>query len=419
MIKPLAIGLFILLNLACLAQTEKTIDWEKDIKFLKKELPSKHYNLFFSMSKKEFNARLDDILNHRSGLTDLDIAIKLVQVVAKVGDSHTAVEFWRLVDNRQKLPLQLYWFSDGLYVIQTVKQYKDLLGTKINKINGFKIETVIDSLSTLITLDNQAMVKSKVPRLISFVQLLRYFKFATNDSIRLDVESSTGETASYQISSGRMLRNNMVSVKPDTVPLCMQNQDAYFYEQYLKNEKVYYVQYNKCWSKELENSHDNKAKDLPSFNDFQNKIFNTIIGKNKPIEKFIFDMRYNEGGNSTQGTDFITKLAGFTAVNQKNKLFVIIGRATFSSAIINTIDFKQKTNAILVGEETAGKPNHYGETRFFRLPSSQMVVNYSTKYFQFVKRELKTITPDIMIEPSFSDYKKGIDPVYEWIANQK
>jgi C-terminal processing protease CtpA/Prc len=97
----------------------------------------------------------------------------------------------------------------------------------------------------------------------------------------------------------------------------------------------------------------------------------------------------------------------------------VIGRKTFSSAIINTINFKQYTKAILIGEETGGKPNHYGEVRNFRLPSSQLPVNYSTKYFTYTKVDLNTIKPDVSIELSFDDYKKGIDPVYEWIVEQK
>ncbi len=129
-------------------------------------------------------------------------------------------------------------------------------------------------------------------------------------------------------------------------------------------------------------------------------------------------MRYNGGGNSSQGTEFINKLSESKYLNQNTKIYVVIGRQTFSSAIINTMDFKEKTNAIFVGEETGGKPNHYGDVRNFILPSSGLNVNYSTKYFTIIKDDLKTITPDKIIEFSFSDFSKGIDPVFEWIKNQ-
>ena len=32
--------------------------------------------------------------------------------------------------------------------------------------------------------------------------------------------------------------------------------------------------------------------------------------------------------------------------------------------------------------------------------------------------ELNTLTPDVILETNFSDLKKGIDPVYEWVKKQ-
>jgi hypothetical protein len=98
---------------------------------------------------------------------------------------------------------------------------------------------------------------------------------------------------------------------------------------------------------------------------------------------------------------------------------VVLGRATFSSAILNAMDFKRLTNAIFVGEETSGKPNHFGEVKSFQLPTSKLSVNYSTKYFKMTDENVNTIAPDVKIEMSFSDFMKGVDPVYEWVKQQE
>ena len=63
------------------------------------------------------------------------------------------------------------------------------------------------------------------------------------------------------------------------------------------------------------------------------------------------------------------------------------------------------TNAVFVGEETGGKPNHFGEVKSFQLPSSKLPVSYSTKYFKRTDENMNTITPDVKIELSFSDLK--------------
>lgn len=90
----------------------------------------------------------------------------------------------------------------------------------------------------------------------------------------------------------------------------------------------------------------------------------------------------------------------------------------FSSAILNAMDFKRLTNAVFVGEDTSGKPNHFGEIRDMELPSSKLHINYSTKYFKRTDKQVNTITPDVTIEPTFEDFAKGVDPIYEWIKNQ-
>ena len=79
------------------------------------------------------------------------------------------------------------------------------------------------------------------------------------------------------------------------------------------------------------------------------------------------------------------------------------------------MDFKRMTEAIFVGEETGGKPNHFGEIKSFRLPYSGLKLKYSTKYFKRTDEDINTITPDFIIETSFDEYIRGIDPVFDWV----
>lgn len=126
----------------------------------------------------------------------------------------------------------------------------------------------------------------------------------------------------------------------------------------------------------------------------------------------------NGGGDSRQGTSYIETLADYLNKHPQIKLYVVLGRQTFSSAILNAMDFRRLTKTVFIGEETSGKPNHFGEVRSIRLPSSQLVVQYSTKYFKNTDEELNTLAPDVILETSFSDLKKGIDPIYEWVKKQ-
>lgn len=141
--------------------------------------------------------------------------------------------------------------------------------------------------------------------------------------------------------------------------------------------------------------------------------------RHRPVSRLVWDVRFNGGGNSQPGTRLAEKLADFMhRMDNPPRVYVVLGAATFSSAILNALDFKRLLGACWVGEETSGKPNHLGEVRSFTLPASGLQVQYSTKYFKNVDEEVDTLVPDVLIPMTFDDYRQGVDPVYEWIKKQ-
>ena len=407
----------VVLSLTMYSQTEK-IDWNVDLDYLAKELSEKHFNFFTVKSKDDFLSGINAIKQDSKNLNDFQVALKTQQLIAKFGDSHTMLNFNQLLNVNQILPIHLFWTSDGLYVLHTTPENEKILGNQVLSINNIPITTIIDSLSTLFAVDNQAMVKSLIPQTIPSLQILEYFGFANTIQVELGLRTRADQNQTYVLKPSTMNRNNRITFKPDSLAFSTKNENQVFTDFYYPNEKIYYMLYNKCLSKEVALEYGNKemADKLPLFKEFEEKVFNTLA--NKPVEKIIFDMRYNGGGNSAQGTAFIEKLAKFLEANPTIKTYVVLGRATFSSAILNAMDFKQLTNTIFVGEETSGKPNHFGEVRGFQLPTSNLSINYSTKYFKVTDEDVNTITPDVKVEMSFDDFTKGIDPVYEWIKKQ-
>jgi hypothetical protein len=399
------------------SQDIKVIDWEADLNLLKVELPKNHFNLYSLKTEKDFTYGIGQLLNEKRNLQDIAIAIKLQQLIASFGDSHTMVGWSKFADNNKILPLNILWFKEGLYVIGSTEENQRILGHKILKINGNPITLVADSLRTLITEDNQASLKKELPKLIIYVQLLEHFGFVKDGSIRLSLEDQKGESFDYAIQPSVMNRQNRRSIVPDSISLCYKNGKSVFTDSILNHGNVYYIQYNACASREFPpQGFKGNPEQLPLFRDFKKKVIGTI--NSNDFDKIIFDMRFNNGGNSAPGTELIREMSSIKKINQKGKLYVVIGRQTFSSAIINAMDFKNVTQAIFVGEETSGKPNHFGEIKLFELPNSGLKIQYSTKYFKNSETDLKTITPDYTIEESFKDFIKGHDPVYDWIIKQ-
>lgn len=407
--------LALFLSTLCKAQTSTPINWDADIDFLGTELPQKHCDFFAMKDKNSFLTGLDKIKRNSAELTDFEVAIQLQQLIASFGDSHTHVSFGQNLDKNNILPLHLYWFSDGLFILHTTQENREILGHQIVSINGVPLKTITDSLSTLLTQENHAIIKNDVPKLLPLLQILDYFGFVKDQSIALGLKDVNGMHKTFQIQPAVLTRQNRNMYTPDSLALCYKNERAFFIDYYQATDKLYYLQYNRCWSKELELQHGNaqKAERMPSFTKFDEKVFQTL--NRQSINKVVFDLRFNGGGNSRQGTAFIEKYARFLEAHPTMKTYVIIGRRTFSSAILNVMDFKRLTNAVIIGEETAGKPNHFGEVRKFQLPSSGISISYSTKYFQRTGDNEQTIAPEITADASFSEFSHGIDPAYEWI----
>jgi hypothetical protein len=412
------------LSLAGIAQSvtnqqEINRDWSKDIDSLASELSSKHYNFFTVKSKEDFIKGLDIIKRGSTEKTDLHVALQLKQLIAGFGDSHTDINFMQYIDRTKILPLQINFFSDGIYILVTAKEYEPVIGCKLLSVNGFPVKTIIDSLSTLITCDNEAIVKVRIPQIFPFIQLLEFFGFTKGDRFDVVIESRDGVVKNLVMSPAQVTTQNAAFYRPSALPLSMKNQKGLFFSSYQPQDSILYIQYNKCWSRELENQYGNpqNAATLPSFKELEESVFNIL--KTQPVKKLIFDVRYNSGGNSVQGTEFAEKYAGYLKTHPGVKTYVIIGRSTFSSAILNALDFKREVNAVFVGEETSGKPSHFGELKSFKLPVSGLQVYYSTKFFENGDKNLKSIIPDEYTLSSFSDYSKGIDPAYEWIKKQK
>lgn len=133
--------------------------------------------------------------------------------------------------------MQLFWTSDGLHVLRTTSGHKELLGRRVEAINKIPITTVIDSLSTLFTVDNRAIVKSAVPQFISSLQILAYFGFTDTQQAVLTLDG--GET--HRLKAARPDKSQIVSFEPDSAAFAEQNRNVFFAERYFPDEKIYYL----------------------------------------------------------------------------------------------------------------------------------------------------------------------------------
>lgn len=350
--------------------------WLEDINFLSFELPLKHKNLFFLKNKEDFFNEIANLKMNIEAFSDYEIKLEIAKIVASIRDAHTSVP----LQINLLLPLELYWFSGGIYLISTLPQYKEILYCKIIKVNKIDIEEVIKILSSIISYENEPYLKSQLPKYFPAIELL-YDLGISNDtnSLELTFEDENNKIKNLEIESLNLrdwkknlslINNNLV--RSNNLPLYRRHSDKYYWFEYVDSSKTVYFKYNSC--------RDMLPTDVFTF---CNQLINFIEAN--PVEKLIIDLRNNFGGNSLLLNPFVDYIKHCEKINKKGNFFVIVGRATFSSALLNAFSLKENTSAIFIGEPTGGKPNCYGEVKRFTLKNSGLTICYSTKYYKIIE----------------------------------
>lgn len=384
--------------------------WTEDINFLATELPKRHKNLFFQKNKVDFLKEIECLKINIELFSDYEIKLQIAKLVASIKDAHTYVPLQINII----LPLELYWFSGGLYVITAPFEYNKILHCKIVKVNKVEIKEVLYILSSIISYENETYLKSQLPKYFPAIELLYDLGLVNDiDSLELTFEDKDEKVSVIEVKPLRLKewREKLILINNDLIhnceiPLYRRNMDKYYWFEYLDTSKTVYFKYNAC--------RDMLPIDVVTF---CNGLIEFI---EKPkVVSLIIDLRNNFGGNSSLLAPFMNYVKHCDKINRKNKLFVIIGRETFSSALLNAYFLKQNTSAIFLGEPTGGKPNCYGELQKLTLKNSGLTVCYSTKYYKIIEDDaLPSLLPDVNIALTIQNYVNNEDPCLEYIIRE-
>jgi C-terminal processing protease CtpA/Prc len=164
-----------------------------------------------------------------------------------------------------------------------------------------------------------------------------------------------------------------------------------------------YLQYNEAVRRSGSTSIEQLADEI-----------DTTLG-NGAITRLVVDLRYNPGGDDRTYTSLLRVLTTNAALSRPGSLLVLIGRQTFSAAVLLATELDKQTSAVFVGEPTGGSPNLYANPRPLQLPNSGIIVQVSSKYFEVGGSDDRrdAIVPDIAATTSVDDLLASRDPVLD------
>jgi len=393
--------------------------WRADIEFLRVELPAKHVDLFSKISNKDFEKDLRTLSENLAGQSDLQIGLQLQAILSKAGDSHTRLELRPLMLKELPIPFGLGWYADGLYVSGTVKRFEQTLSKKVLKINGFTVKDALEKMGVFVGQDNEFTLRKDALPWFRFPTAIRLAGLGATDTLELLLENPDGQPET------RKVYPLDISSRADMMPAKVQQQSkrdirwqptqSIFSMQWLAEDSVLYVQYNRCLSREMSLAMGDSAgaQTYPPFQPLSDSVVAFV--QRTPGAKLFFDIRFNGGGGANDGINFAKRLAEIPTLNRKEKLFVAINLYTSSAAVQVATVFSQLTRATLLGDPPAMPSNHFGEARSFTLPNSGLVVFYSTKFMRMVKGNPAFLQPDVLLEMKYEDFRLGRDPVLDYV----
>jgi tetratricopeptide (TPR) repeat protein len=389
--------------------------WRYDLWLLSRELQRIHYDPYKYISQADFAAYVKRLHDEIPKLTDNQITVSFMKLMRMMGDGHTQIRPAGAGHNplMAGVPVEFYLFKEGLYIIAAAPEHADLVGLQVIRFGDNPVEKVFETLDSVISQDNTMWVKfiganmMKRPAVMNGLGLI-----PASDRMQITVRDAEGKTrAATLIEDKSGQTNNWVTARQNAKtpePLYMKNRRAPYWFEYIPESKTVFFQYNS-----VQNNVDDP---LPQFCD---KLFKFI--NENAVEKLVIDMRWNSGGNNFLNRPIVQGLIRNDRINQRGKLFVIVGRQTFSAAMNGATEIERYTNAIFVGEPTGSSPNFVGESIRVNLPYSKMQGSISDLYWQSsVAMDYRTwIAPLLYAPPSFELYKANRDPAMEAIANYR
>lgn len=413
----------------------------QDISHLSKLLK---YDRSFSEDEKiSFAQQLHAMSENIDDMSDAEFYLGVRKAVAFAENGHTNVSYGPTYRNFNRSGIEAFWFSDGLYIVRALTSHADLIGTRIVEIEGRSPEQVSEALGNYTggaepwkRLRGQYFLRS--PELMHAASLA-----VSSDEINIKVLDDNGEKRHVILKAlpaakekASYARTSLIPLSADSLPDEIEpwdrtlNLEGDFVPIYLRDFDSNFLQ------QDLDNGVYLRATVLFNRDGMTIEDRLAAVIDNAPDDGYdfiAFDLRLSPGGDFGTVSDFAQNVESILSPN--GKVYIITGPQTFSAAIVATALFKRYApeKTLIVGEPMGDYAQFWAERGMsFKLPNSEYYISYATGYHDWEKGCTKThkycfsrnskhdgaevsLTPDVIIAPSYEDYASGRDVVMDWV----
>lgn len=401
---------------------------------------------FTAETRAAFVHGLDALKARAAGLDRAQLTMEVARLAAVANNGHTNV-ITRLDDAAFKsVPVRLGVFADGLFVVKTAGENRDLLGAQVLTVNGRESDAVIASLGPFIGGPTE-LLRAQAPRLIVSPELLHAagfgdspervtFGFRLADGSEVDRTLTAVAFAQAKADAYWPVRDlspvppdmgnadwTHVLGEPNAAPLYLSRANQNYWHAFMADGKLLYLQINRM--------RDQGAEPLE---EYLSRVREEI--RRTGVKYVAVDLRFNSGGNYLLAADFARSLPEMLPAD--GRVFILTGGNTFSAAIsiASRLKYFSAGRGVQLGESMGDRGQMWGEGGVAILPNSKIAVRYATGYHDWEKGcRLAQITycflpnyiygaapgsldPQVEVRLTFADYAAGRDPVMQEVLKR-
>jgi len=392
--------------------------WRAGLALLARELPNRHPAPFLRLTHAQWDSACASLDGRLPKMTRNQRLVGFLQLIASVGDAHTNLE----PDSSLGLrfyPLELYSFDDGLFIRRADSAHVDLVGARVLRIGQVSADEAMARAATVTPHENEWWARAWGPFELTLPEIVDGLGLAKDiEHLRLVIERD-GRTDSVTIApAGRVAdqhghgadpidRSGWASMRRVPAPLWEQRPDEPFWWTFAGPSGTVYA----CMRAvaPAPRSATNRSQ--------WDRVF-ALADSVRP-QRVVIDIRENTGGNGALNRYPVQQVLRRPAIDRPDRLFVVIGRRTFSAGQQFANLLEAWTQATLVGEPSGQRPSQYGDHRPLPLPGLGLTAQISTVFHQAPNEfDTRTAVPPRLYTPLDSkSYRQGVDPAMEAILH--
>jgi hypothetical protein len=362
--------------------------------------------------------------------------VALMRITALADNGHTGLNDRGRPSN--VVPVRVVMFADGLYVLRAKSGYTDLLGARVESIEGTPSREVVAALGKLHG-GTEGWRRTRAAIYVQSPEILYGDGIGSRPDqttwlLRLPDGREVLRTLAGESSDKHEPRDEMTRwLSPEKIqdepsdwrallssdtdlPLSLREFNRVFRRAWINSGCTLFLQL-----KAISDADDQHIGDF--FEDTKQQMHD------HPPCNIILDMRFNSGGDYTKAAGFASHLGDFLPPN--GRIYILTGPQTFSAAITTIAFVKQAAGSrtVILGEPVGDRLTFYGEGNTGCVPHAGLCVHYATGMHDYARRcndwdkcfwlnwlfpvQVQSLAPDEVITMTYADYVARRDPVFD------